>query len=235
MRHLLLLIASFIYLSGCSNVKIADQVRFKVIFSKKLVQVAFDINPEFGKEIEAVVPYADFAAVYVRWDDDKKTNEIGTFISANPDKLEADWPTFIIKKFPNNTDFPKMVPSKEKIHRWLISTGNPIVSLLYGYDPDFVFGGIIQATELEDIKKNFSITQKFKGDDGETKATLTVLGPTDYGPGGVYFFANLGENPFGRKEPSEILAGRLDENEDEDILEWTIKATEPARIVKIGE
>jgi len=235
MRYLLLLITSFIYLSGCSNVKIADQVRFKVIFSKKIVQVSFDINPEFGKEMEAVVPYADLAAVYVRWDDEKKTNEIGTFISANPDKLEADWPTFIVKRFPNNTEFPSMISSKERIHQWLITTGNPMISLLYGYSPNLIFGGAIQAKELDGIKKSFSMTQKFKGGDGETKATITVLGPTDYGPGGVYFFGNLGENPFGRKEASELLAGRLDENEDEDILEWTIKATEPARIIKLGE
>lgn len=228
MKKAWIVLALMLGISACGDapVYIADQVRFRVWFSEKVVQVSFEMNKDYQIKQASRFPFDTLGTVFLKWIPEQEYNEIGVALKADPAVLNQGWPTTLLRKFPNGKELPESVPLSWLL-TWRMEDENLKLNLSFKDSGDLISGGALLSRQFDILPENFLATQKFRVDNGDITATISATGPVKNPetPGGVYFFGNFGKNPFAK-------AGRTT---TENYKEWVLKASSPAEIISIGK
>lgn len=178
--------------AGCgdANNHIADQVKFRILFQTQEVKVSFVLNPKLSTSLIESFSFGSLGRLFIQGGN---RTEIGAIIHATPSNLKQQnyrWKSGL----PGNRSLPAAVPGV-KIKEALEGDHRD-KQLFFLEEPELVVGGAFEALSTWAIPKKFFATQTFKSPNGETEATLSLVGPTDYYQGGIFFFGNFGTNPF---------------------------------------
>lgn len=212
---------------GCGHDPfIAQKVKFRVLFSQKIVQVKFDLSPEYRLKETRNINFDKLAKVFLNT---TTAGEMGTTLSANLESLHHEWPTNVWTQLPNGQDLPPSIPSKT-VNAWIQPEEDSRTILFFQSEPQLIAGGSFSSHEFDALPKRFFATQKFYSTNHDVEATISVLGPEENRLGGVYFFGNFGINPFA----SESLALTSKTSELSKDLSWELQAREPAEVINWG-
>lgn len=207
-------------LVGCgSDIYVANDVRFKVSFEKKSLQVSFDLNPAYQiKESQRKV-FSDLGILALKWDGTTHKNEIGSLLYAKPENLRKTWPTHEMKKLPNQRSLPSAVRTKS-LRAWRENTSSAILEFIFQSEPHVIVGGGFLSKDFQNLPTNFFAIQNFSSPHKDVRAQLCVLGPAKDFSGGLYWFANFGTNPFLKSQEETA---------------FEIEATSPIQIISWGK
>jgi hypothetical protein len=95
-----------------------------------------------------------------------------------------------------------------KLKQWTLENENLKLSLAYQASPDLVLGSFILSDQFKNLPKNFLATQEFYAANGQTIASISVMGPTKTAQGGLLYLGNFGSNPFEESGGFKILEAR---------------------------
>ncbi|MDB5037196.1 MAG: hypothetical protein JWQ35_724 [Bacteriovoracaceae bacterium] len=225
-----------LFLTGCgSDPFIAKKVKFRVLFSQKIVQVKFELNPTYNIKQTRNFAFDHLGTLFLNWTDQTQLTEIGANLTAEPATLQRSWPTKKIKSLPAGRNFPPSIPNGS-LQSWSKGSNDFTANFFFQGTPQLIAGGALLSSQFNTLPKKFFATQRFFAANGDVQATISAAGPIGSNPGGIYLFGNFGVNPFS-DTPSNSSAETLEGFRPMEIAqdrEWEIVATEPAQIVNAG-
>lgn len=214
---------------GCREEErmIAEQVSFRISFSKKLVRTSFRLHDQYRIPANQKVPFDELGLVEIK---DEALTSVETTLNANPEVLEDEWPTEIIKKLPGGTKLPRSIPQKV-LYRWDQDNEGIQMQLLYQTEPQLIAGGAILSDQFSHLPNNFFASQYFKNSAGAITASISIAGPSENSLGGLYFFGNFGSNPFDTID-DDLRLSLLSEPQADVV--WVLEPEGPAEIESWG-
>src|SRR4051812_26136157 len=110
MKRLVFLTTLLLSLESCGDkqIFIADRVKFQVSFTKQIVQVSFDMNPQFKIENEKHFKFGSLGNEFLK-PGGASSSSIGVSISGKRPDLQAHWPTLQIFSLSNEVALPASV------------------------------------------------------------------------------------------------------------------------------
>lgn len=225
MRCLLFSLCALI-LAGCGSdpIFIAENIGFRVNFTKQKVRMTVHLNSEYSLPLEADEVFQDLGRQQLAYLSDVPRNVLQADFFAGYHNSTTEYPLAIIQRFPNGRKLPSKL-RKETLYNWTKTTRDTSFSLIFEDSNQLNFGGAIWHPEFDRLPEGFMGTQKFRDQNGDLQATVTALGPYKDFPGGLYYFAYMGRNPF--RSASNLTD---DKNLFDDVVEWEVRAEEEMEV-----
>lgn len=177
---------------GETAISIAEDVRFRINFEDQTVQLEFKPLPEYRVNTDREILYGTLGKIALQ--DPTSDDYVSIKLSAETSRFSGHRGIQRMS-LANGGAFPEPVKDQWLLF-WSQRRAGASVSLVFKDPSRMVFGAEFLAPEFGELPTDFRGWQKFEDDGGFVRASLLVTGPTSVGYGGLYAFADLGENAF---------------------------------------